>query len=190
MLTLLLAAVTVVAALARYQPLRQSGDLRLSADMHVVTVEEFNETGAHILRYVDGAFVSYAVTLRNSGPVPVTVTGVPLAPERDRRLLQPVAAGLATGTSAEADDMTPLEPVTLAPGERQQIVVQARFDNCEYYTERAVEALDKQLITFRVAGFPRISTVNFDRPLLVRSPTIKGCDDRTLDRSENRRTDP
>ena len=178
------------AALLRYQPLRQSGDLGLSGDMDVVTVEEFNETGAHILRYVDGGYVSYAVTLHNTGPLPVTVTGVALPAEQDRRLLQPVAAGLAADGSPEAGDMATFEPVSLAPGEEQQVVIQARFDNCEYYTERAIEVLDEQAITFRIAGIPRTATVSFDRALLVRSPTINRCEDRTLDRSENRRTQP
>lgn len=187
---LVLAIAGAAAALLRYQPLAQSGDLTLSTDMQAVTVEEFDMTGAHILRYADGGYVSYAVTLRNTGPLPVTVTGVALPEESERRLLQPVAAGLATGGSPEAGQMQTLEPVSLAAGEQQQIVVQARFDNCKYYTERAIETVDQQVITFRVAGVPRTATVHFERPLLVRSPTINRCADRTMDRSENQRTAP
>ena len=183
--------VVVVAAGAalRYQPLQQSGDLGLSEDMQVVTVPEF-EGGVHILRYAHGGYVSYAVTVRNTGPLPITVTGVTLPQEQERRLLQPVTAGLAGSGSPEVGDMQALDPVSLAPGEQQQIVVQARFDNCEYYTERAIEVVDQQVVNFRVAGVPRTATVSFDHPLLVRSPTINRCEDRTLDRSDHRRTGP
>lgn len=189
-LVVLAVLVAATVAILRYQPLHQAGDLRLGSDMQVVTVEEFEESGAHILRYIDGGYVSYAVTIRNTGPLPVTVTGVTLPQERDRRLLQPVAAGLANGASAEVGEMEPLEPVSLAAGEEQQIVIQARFDNCKYYTERAIEIVDRQSLRFRVAGIPRSGVVEFDRPLLVRSPTINRCEDRTMDRSENRRTEP
>lgn len=180
----------VLAAAVRYQPLRQSGDLEAGSGMQVVTVEEFDETGAHILRYVDGDYVSYAFTVRNTGPVGVTVTGVGLPEERERRLLQPVAAGVADAPSPEAADMEPFAPFSLPAGQEQRIVIQARFDNCEYYTERAIEVVDGQAIDFRVAGVPRTATVPFERDLLVRSPVIKGCEERTLDRSEHRRTEP
>ncbi|HET9516689.1 MAG TPA: hypothetical protein VFO77_03065 [Actinoplanes sp.] len=175
---------------ARYQPLLQSGDLQAGSDMQVVTIEEFEETGAHVLKYEDGEYVSYAFTVRNAGPVGITVTGVDLPAEAERRLLQPVAAGVATGDSADAAEMAPFEPFALAAGEEQRIIVQGRFDNCEYYTERAIEDVDGQTITFRVAGIPRTATVPFTRDLLVRSPTIKNCDERTLNRAEHRRTEP
>ena len=181
--------VVVAGAALRYQPLQQSGDLGLSADMQVATVPDF-EGGAHILRYVDGGYVSYAVTVRNTGPLPITVTGVTLPEEPERRLLQPVTAGLAGAGSPEVDDMQTFDPVSLAPGEQQQIVIQARFDNCEYYTERAMEMIDQQVVNFRVAGVPRTATIPFQHPLLVRSPTINRCEDRTLDRSDHRRTSP
>lgn len=188
---LALAVLLVAAAIAvlRYQPLHV-GDLDPGSDMQATTIEEFEETGAHILRYSDDDYVTYSFTIRNTGPLGVTVTDVGLPDQAERRLLQPVAAGLARGGRVSAEDMLPVEPFGLAAGEEQQIVIQARFDNCEYYTERAIEILGSQTITFRVAGVPRTMHTQFDRPLLVRSPTIQGCADRTLDRSENRRTDP
>ena len=191
-LALVLLPVTAVAAttLLRYQPLEQSGDLRFGADTQVQTVPGYDVTGVHVLRYVHDKVVSYSLTVRNSGPLPITVAGVELPPQRERRLLQPVAFGLPGNGSADADDMQDFEAVSLAPGAQQQIVIQARFDNCEYYTERAIETVDRQVVDFLVAGLPRKKTIHFERPLLVRSPTINRCEDRTLDRSENRRTDP
>lgn len=184
--------VLVVAALllAPYQPLSQTGDVQPGADMQAVTVEGFNETGVHLVKYEHGDTVTYAFTIRNTGPVGITVTGVPLPDHGERRLLQPVAAGFPAGHSDSGSEMLPFEPFSLGAGEEQQIILQGRFDNCEYYTERAIEVVDGQTIQFRVAGVTRTATVPFERALLVRSPVIKNCDARTLDRSEHRRTDP
>jgi hypothetical protein len=179
-----------VAVVVRYQPLQQAGVFEVGKEMQVVTVDEFEEAGAHILRYVDGDYVTYAFTVRNTGPVGVTVTGLELPDEAERRMLQTVTTGIASGGSTEAAAQEPFEPFALRAGEEQRLVVQARLDNCEYYTERAIEILDRQTITFRAAGIARTATITFDRPLLVRSPTIQRCPERTLDRSEHRRTEP
>lgn len=188
----LLPPVLVLAALvlAPYQPLSQTGDVQPGPQMQAVTVEEFDEAGVHIVKYEHGDTVSYSFTVRNTGPVGITVTGVPLPEERERRLLQPVAATLPPGSSADNSGMTPFKPFALGAGKAQQIVVQGRFDNCEYYTERAVEVVDGQTIEFRLAGVPRTATVPFERDLVVKSPVIKDCPERTLDRSEHRRTEP
>ena len=158
--------------------------------MQVVAVSEFEDAGAQILRYVDGASVTYAFTIRNTGPVGITVTGVALPPESERRMLQPVTAGLTNGSTAEAADLKSFAPFRLAAGEEQRIVVQARMDNCEYYTERAIETVKTQDVTYRAAGLSRTATITFDQPLLVRSPTIQRCPERTLNRAEHRRTEP
>ena len=183
-------AVLIGSVAWRYQPLERVGPLTAGSEMEVVTIEEFEEAGAHVMRYTDGGYVTYAFTVRNTGPVGVTVTGLSLPDESERRMLQPVTAGLATGATAEATDMEPFEPFALGAGQERQIIVQARMDNCEYYTERAIETVDSQRITYRAVGIPRAATVSFEEPLLVRSPTIKRCPERTLDRSEHRRTEP
>jgi len=188
--TALVLLLAVGMAAWRYQPLRQVGEVTTGPDALAATVPEFEEAGATILNYVDGDYVTYAVTLRNSGPVGVRVTGLPLPDAGERRLLQPVAVGLSTGGSDDAAGVEPLTPFRLGAGEQRTVVVQARFDHCEYYTERAIDVIDSQTVQFRVAGIPRTATLQLVRPLLVRSPTIQGCDARTLDRSEHRRTDP
>lgn len=187
----LLPPVLVLAALllVPYQPLSQTGDVQPGADMQSVTVEEFDETGVHVVKYEHGKTVTYSFTVRNTGPVGVTVTGVPLPDEDERRLLQPVAAWLPAG-SADAPEMVPFESFALEAGGQQRIIIEGRFDNCEYYTERALEVIDSQTVDFRVAGVGRSAVVPFERSLLVRSPVIKNCEERTLDRSEHRRTEP
>lgn len=177
----------------RYQPLAQVGELATSSDAGAVLVEEFEGTGATIVNYEHNAYLSYAFTLRNTGPVGVTVTSVDLPDERARRMLHPVQTSVFTSAAATPDDladMAPLQPFALGPGEERRIVVQARFDNCEYYTERGTELTHGHDVTFRVAGVKRTAELQFNRPLIVRSPTILGCDDRTLDRSEHRRSAP
>lgn len=188
----LLPPLLVVAAmvLTPYQPLAQTGDVQPGADMQAATIEGFDETGVHIVKYQHSDTVTYSFSFRNMGPVGITVTGVPLPDEDERRLLQAVAAGLPAGPSADGSEMMPFKPFALGAGEEQRIILQGRFDNCEYYTERAVEIVDGQTIEFRVAGVPRTATVPFERDLVVRSPVIKDCAQRTLDRSEHRRTAP
>lgn len=183
---LVLAALLVVP----YEPLSQTGDVQPGEGMQAVTVEGFEETGVHIVKYEHGDTVTYSFTVRNTGPVGITVTGVPLPEEAERRLLQPVAVGLPADGSPGGSQMVRFAPFALGAGEQQRIIIEGRFDNCEYYTERALEIADSQRIEFRVAGVPRSAVVPFERDLVVRSPVIKNCDERTLDRSEHRRTEP
>lgn len=187
----ILVATTFLGA-RQYQPLVQVGELVTSSDAGATLVEEFEGTGATIVTYEHSAYLSYAFTLRNAGPVGVTVTSVDLPDERARHMLQPVQTSMLTSPEATPDDladMAPLEPFALGAGEERRIVVQARFDNCEYYTERALEITEAHDVTFRVSGVPRTARVELNRPLIVKSPTILGCSDRTLDRSEHRRSD-
>ncbi|HVM20415.1 MAG TPA: hypothetical protein VM307_10685, partial [Egibacteraceae bacterium] len=76
-MTALVLLLAVGMAAWRYQPLRQVGEVTTGPDALAATVPEFEEAGATILNYVDGDYVTYAVTLRNSGPVGVRVTGLP-----------------------------------------------------------------------------------------------------------------
>ena len=185
----LLAAGGLFAGL-RYQPLQRVGTFTAGNELDMITVEGFEQAGTNVVRYTDGDYVTYAFTVRNTGPLGVTVTDVPFPPETELRMLQPVSAGLAGSASADAEDMRPFEPFSLDAGGEQRVIVQARLDNCEYYTERAVETLAGQALTYRVLGLTRTAEIAFDRPLLVRSPVIQRCPERTLDRSENRRTEP
>lgn len=163
-------------AVERYQPLERAGQVRTDSASGAVLVEDFDATGAHILRYEEGGEVTYGFAVRNEGPVGVTVTGVAAPAVEQRRLLQPRA-------------LQPPQPFALAPGETRDVVVVAQFGNCEYYTERAVERIEQTALTFRVAGVPRTAALSLDRPLLVKSPTIQRCSERTLDRSEHQRGD-
>lgn len=182
---LLLAGATV--SLRDYQPLVATEVLAGGTEL-----ETFGASGSVVFRYEHGAETFYAVTLRNDGRFGVTVTRLSLP--RELPLLEPVEVRyFPRGHGATSDpvaDSSPFAPFALGPSEERTLVVRARFDNCEYYTERALEVLETIGVGFRAFGIANEARVALPRQLIVRSPTIRNCPDRTADRSENRRTDP
>ncbi len=78
-------------------------------------------------------------------------------------------------------------PVTLEPGEGSTVRVQARFGNCEYYTERAVNLFRGAEVTVTAAGATTTFTTPYPSEVVLRSPTILGCPDRVMDRSARQR---
>ena len=137
----------------------------------VVTVEGYGARGTHVVDYQDGRMVELVVPLRNEGPLPVTLTGVTAG---DVRLPLLALAG---------DDL----PVTVAPGESADVVLRGVLGNCAYYHERAVQNVEAMAVQLEVLGRTTTREVALDRPLLVHSPMIVGCPDRTLNRNDDER---
>ncbi|MGH3442820.1 MAG: hypothetical protein ACRDUY_12405 [Nitriliruptorales bacterium] len=182
---LLLAGATLL--IRGYQPLVATDLLAGGTEL-----ETFGASGSVVFRYEHGAETFYAVTLRNEGRLAVTVTG--LGQDIELPLLDPVElryfpqAHVATTDPVAAS--SPFTAFAIPPSEERTVLVRARFDNCEYYTERALEVVETLRVAFRVLGIPSDARVALPRQLIVRSPTILRCPDRTADRGENRRTDP
>lgn len=155
-----------------------TGDARLAATSGTVVLDAYGPNGTLVQRYTDGDEVTLTFTLVNGGPLPIVIERID-AFDTHLGLLSPVGITL-DGASL---------PVRLpADGE---VVVDARatFDNCEYYTERALERHDHATVTWSVLGLDRTSQVGYGRDVVVRSPTIAGgCSDRVMDRSAKRRS--
>lgn len=132
-----------------------------------LTVEGFDERGLYSLRYVHGEDAEVRVPVRNDGWLPTTVTAIALD-GRPAPMIEPV------GTAGT--------PVELAPGEEATLVVRVRFDNCEYYTERAMDVYDEVAVSSRTAGVATSTQVALDHALVVRSPMMTTCPDRVSDR--------
>jgi hypothetical protein len=79
-------------------------------------------------------------------------------------------------------------PVTVAPGATEDLVLRGLLGNCAYYHERQVQNVDALVVEGEVLGMSTSLQVPLDRPLLVHSPMIVGCPDRTLTRNDDRRT--
>lgn len=134
------------------------------------TVPGFDGVGAHVVGYEHHGYVDVVVPLVNEGPLPVLVTGVELTQEPSPLV-----------TTVETD-----LPGMLAPGERGAVVIRGRFDNCRYYHERELQSYEAVTVRSRVAGIAPASTVlPLDLPVLVHSPMVVDCPDRTLDRGDD-----
>lgn len=135
-----------------------------------VTVPGFEAAGAHILIYEHGKRLTVTVPVANSGPLPVTIIDVRLSDDA-RPLVRTEAAERL--------------PVTLWPGRTAEVELTARFGNCRYYHERQLQTYPGVVVSGHVLGRPMRETVGFDRQLLVHSPMIVGCPDRTLVRDDD-----
>lgn len=145
-----------------------------SGAVPVETLTAYGERGMHVVDYQHGAQVGVALELRNTGPLPLTVTSVALpaavAPLLDLR----VDGGL---------------PLSLLPGERGTVRGTAVLDNCRYTHERQVELHERLEVGFSVLGSEGVREVRLDRPVMVHSPMVVGCPDRKLDRQAHDRSD-
>lgn len=141
--------------------------------------------------YEHGAEAAYAFTVRNDGPIGVTITGVD-AGIGELTLLSPYGVFvLPPGESLDGDleHGAPLTGFALGPGEERIVVVRGTFDHCEYYHERNLEPRDGIDVSYRILGVPGEQRVTFDRDVIVKSPMIVDCDDRTIDRNDDVRGD-
>jgi hypothetical protein len=138
----------------------------------VVTVAGYGARGTHVVDYQHGRQVELVVPLRNDGPLPVRLTSVTAG---DVRL--PLLA-------LQGDQL----PLTVGPGETADVVLRGVLGNCAYYHERSVQNVDGLEVALEVLGRATTRTVPLDRPLLVHSPMIVGCPDRTLTRNDDVRT--
>ncbi|MBW3621564.1 MAG: hypothetical protein KY461_15075 [Actinobacteria bacterium] len=145
----------------------------------VTSVPEFGERGSLVLLYHDGREVTYTFPLRNDGWLPVTVTDVALTAPEERPLLVPTGLGLDGPDGATA----PFLPFRLGPGETRTVVIEGLLDNCEYHTERAVHLVGHHVVHLRAGGVATTRSVALDDEVVVRSPTIRRCPDRVMDRS-------
>lgn len=145
----------------------------------VATIRELGERGAYVVGYEHAQETWLSFPLSNPGSVPMVVTDVRLDAE-------PMSLFVVLGA---ADGHHSL-PVTVRPGHSTTIVLRGRFDNCRYYQERELERLSA---VFLVVTWPSkgssigIRTLRLDREIIIRSPMIVGCPDRTLTREDDLR---
>ena len=171
-----LAVVLAGAAVATITSVRFDGPAPLSfvAGSEVVSLPTFGDEGSHVLLYRHGETVTFSLPLENHGAVPLTVTGVRLS-DRAQSMLE------VERVSVGADEL----PVRLAAGESAALRVTARYGNCRYYHEREIESFPSAVVDVDVLGLGVTRTVAFDHPLVLHSPMIVDCPDRTLRRDDD-----
>lgn len=165
----------------------------VSASTSALAVEYADAPSVELVNYEHGEDVSYAIELRNDGPLPVTVEDVPISGMvDDLRLIRPTQVLIAPDGTAPADATVdrsrPFEPFRLARGASRTVVVTGVFDNCVYYTERAMDLIGAQPVTWSVAGWSTTTDVALSSQLAVRSPYLRVCPNRVMDRGARTRT--
>lgn len=163
----LVAAVAAASWLVPPVELAQAGDVTFDAGSVNRTIEEFDARGLYALRYVHGDEAEIRIPVRNVGWLPTTVTGVTLDGRPDPMIVPLGTAGM---------------PVALAPGETTTLGIRVRFDNCEFYTERAVDLYGAVTVATNTLGLGRTHDVVLDHDLAVRSAVMTTCSDRVSDR--------
>jgi hypothetical protein len=130
--------------LLRYQPLSANGtgatwvDPRFATELGHFTPPNGEDFSAYRVRYEDGRSFSYAMTLYNEGPFPVTITSIgetdcdgcptPLVFERS-------SVAPANGQyQYDREHATPFHGFVLQPGAFRYVVIETRFDHCESYS--------------------------------------------------------
>lgn len=164
----------------------------VSETTDALAVEYVDAPSVELVDYDHGQAVSYAIELRNDGPLPVTVEDVPVATmEADRRLIRPGRVLVAPEGTAAADageGARPFEPFRLERGAHRTVIVEGVFDNCRYYTERAMDVIVAQPVTWSVAGWSTTTDLSLSHRLAVRSPYLRVCPGRVMDRGATTRS--
>lgn len=140
----------------------------------VRSLPSYGERGMDVVGYEHAGTTRMTLALRNTGPLPLTVTELTLPGH---------AAPLLTVTAVDG------LPLRLGPGERGSVVADAVLGNCRFSHEREVETRAAVRLRFSVLGTSAVREVPLARPLLVHSPMIVGCPDRKLDRQADNRTE-
>lgn len=169
------------------------GDVAIvSTATDALGVDYADAPSVSLVNYDHGREISYAVEVRNEGPLSVVVEEVPIAGVADeRRLVRPTDVLLAPEDARggdAADGARPFEPFRLEPGAARTVIVNGVFDNCVYYTERAMELIASQAVTWSVAGLSTTTDVELSRRFAVRSPHMRNCPGRVMDRGARTRT--
>lgn len=165
-----IAWVVAPGALVRLAP----ASLQFENGAPTAVVEGFGgPQGAYVVGYEHDAYMGVDVQLRNAGPVGVAVHDVRLQLQADPLLVP-------ADTTA---------PGTIPSGGQDVAHVQLRFDNCEAYHEREAMLVEAVEVKARVLGRTVVELVALDRPLMARSPMLWECPDRTIDRSDDTRSD-
>jgi hypothetical protein len=170
----LIAVVLVTAAIGLSLPPRLvvAEPLALLGHDRVADLPAYGAGGTTAVGYTDQRDASVELAIHNAGAVPLTVHGVEPFPEL-----------LGMVETLHGDGL----PARIGPDETTTLSARVRFTNCEYYTERAVNRfLGAQLEVERLGATWTVG-VDYPREVVLRSPTILGCPERSTDRSARQR---
>ena len=123
-----------------------------------------------IVEYHDGRDLLWAFSVRNGGPVGVTVTGV-VAPRDGLLLAAELLMWPRNGVGGfDEDAFVPFAPFELPPGQERVIAYVSRFGGCEDYVSATSATIGKVEVRFRLLGVPRGQETELLRSIEVPAP--------------------
>lgn len=155
---------------------RTGGYLKVEGTTQHANLPEYGMDGSEIVRYLHGREIVVRFPLRNPGVLPLTVESIDPFP---------TVLGLLTPRRITVDGRA--LPAVIGARRTATVEVRARFENCPYFTERAIDTSEAATVTWSTLGIARTAAVTYADELLVRSPTIIDCPGRVLDRSAKQR---
>lgn len=161
-------------ALAASQPLTATDGV-LASEGASAAIDLAQDRPVRQLQYRDRTPLTYSMTLRNSGLVPVTLAGATLPPSGSRLLLRLEAVQVLPEGSTDLAAGVPLDGQRLWPGQERTLVLQARFTDCERIGARSSSLLTSVELEIAVAGMPRHQSVRLPELLRAGSPREAGC---------------
>lgn len=132
-----------------------------------------------VWRYVDHGVNTLVKSVVNSGPIPLTITGVQnddlpgwaaLITIKDDRAAVPAGRAPCCEIDAAATwSAREFHPILLAPGHHAMVAVHLVMSNCESNGGGGYEIIDAIKIRYSVLGFPHVQSVGVG-PYWFRSP--------------------
>ena len=171
---LLLVLLGAGVALASSQPLTATAGV-LHSEGASAAIDLAQDRPVRQVQYRDRAPLTYSMTLRNSGVVPVTVQGATLPPLGSRLLLRLQGVLLLPVSSTDVAAGQPLDGQRLWPGQERTLVLQALFTDCERIGARSSSLLTSVELEITVAGVRRHQSVRLPELLRAGSPREAGC---------------
>ena len=124
--------------------------------------------------YREGQPFSYAVSLRNDGHLPVTITGIDTGDGNSllRTTGLYVLQGASTmGTGSLKPNLgQPFPSFTLGPGQEQNLLIKSVFAGCRNWAPGSAERYGALHVSFGVLGIPHPAWVNMGNFFSIAAP--------------------
>ena len=171
MILIVLVAMAMVAGgaayLLRYEPLVHGDTMAFSSP-----TTPFRSIGdvSHV-RYREGGAWALEFTIRNDGPLGVTVSRADLGQGssmlRTASVLMRPSNAVA---SVRSSTLVAFAPFSLAPGSERLIRLQGTFAGCAHYGARTTETIVSAHVGFEILGMSKDAMVPLQMPVAVDAP--------------------
>ena len=131
------------------------------------------------IRYRDQFRTAFEMSVRNDGPLGITLLGVvPTDRANYAGLITVLGASLPNDPAHPFGALTqvpPLRPFSLSPGAERTLVVRLLLSNCRFNAPGGSQILGSVNVRYRVLGVTRDRPVDLTEPIEVVAPSKRDC---------------